>query len=412
MRKLLENKLFVAVLSTLISLSLWFYVAAGDTDEITKKFNGVKVELYGEDILQSTKNLAITDREIERVNVEVRGPRRVIGVLNSEDLVAKLDVSKLTRTSYASLSYTIEWPVGTNTNNITIVKKSPESISFSVSSIGTKSVPVRGSFDGNLGDGFSAEVPKFDPATVVVTGPEQYLKDIAYAWVTFGKDQLVDKTYSDTVSFTLMDEAGNPVDTKAITASVDNIVATLPILKVKTVPISVSLVEGAGATAENSKVKITPAEIILAGDSEIIDSINKVTIATIDLTDFGTTYSDEFPIVLDERIKNQSGFTSASVTVEITGLSTKKLTVDNISYINVTDGYTCEVVTEQIDVTIRGTEEELANIGPENVRAVADFVDFNESAGTYTVNAKIHVDGFTDVGAIGYYQITVNMKKN
>ena len=128
MKKLLDNKLFIAIISTLISLTLWFYIASGDSDEITKTFRNVKVELYGEDVLQSTKNLAITDRESNTVTIEVKGPRRIIGVLDSNDLVARIDVSKLTRTSYASFAYTIEWPMGINTNNVTVVRRIPESV--------------------------------------------------------------------------------------------------------------------------------------------------------------------------------------------------------------------------------------------------------------------------------------------
>ena len=47
----------------------------------------------------------------------------------------------------------------------------------------------------------------------------------------------------------------------------------------------------------------------------------------------------------------------------------------------------------------------------ENLRAVADLTDYNESAGTYIVDVKIYVDGASNVGAVGDYQISVELKK-
>ena len=48
---------------------------------------------------------------------------------------------------------------------------------------------------------------------------------------------------------------------------------------------------------------------------------------------------------------------------------------------------------------------------PENIRAVADLTDIKDSTGLYMPNAKIYVDGVTDVGAIGDYSISVEIRK-
>ena len=50
-------------------------------------------------------------------------------------------------------------------------------------------------------------------------------------------------------------------------------------------------------------------------------------------------------------------------------------------------------------------------IKAENIRAVADLTDFKDSTGSYMPYAKIYVDGVTDVGAIGEYAISVEIRK-
>ena len=66
-------------------------------------------------------------------------------------------------------------------------------------------------------------------------------------------------------------------------------------------------------------------------------------------------------------------------------------------------------------MTLRGQEDVLSQIKPENIRAVADLATFNESTGTYMVPVKIYVDGFTDVGALkpasGENSISIEIRK-
>ena len=65
-----------------------------------------------------------------------------------------------------------------------------------VSALNSVSIPVRGGYDGKLAPGFTAEPPVFEPSSITVTGPEAYLKDVSYAWVSFGIDQVAETTYT------------------------------------------------------------------------------------------------------------------------------------------------------------------------------------------------------------------------
>ena len=209
-----------------------------------------------------------------------------------------------------------------------------------------------------------------------------------------------------------MDSNGNPVSTEHLTTSVDTIEATLPILQIKDIPLSVELIEGAGATVSNTIVTITPDRITLAGDSAILEGMNRIILSTVNLTDFRTSFSETYTIPFDNSLRNISGITEARVDIEIAGLSTSNFSLKNISVINVPEGVSTEILSESLDVVIRGTEEELDKLKAENIRAVADLSDYKESTGPFMVPAKIYVDGFVDVGAVGDYQISVNLQRS
>ena len=410
MRSLYNNKIFWMVISLLASLAIWVYITSVDSDEYKQSFRGVRVELVGEDVLRQSKGLVITDLDTNSVTVELVGPRRIIASLDSADIVAQVDVSKLSQAAYTSLQYSLVFPDRTDSASIQASKKSPDTVNFMVSAQTSKTIQVRGSFEGQLEEGYTAEIPVFEPSTITISGPDAYISNVSYAWVTFGKDG-VDSTYSVETGFVLLDKDGEECATTGISCSTDVVKATLPLLAKKEVPLNVDLIEGAGATSKNTKVKIEPETITLAGDSALMAGLNKITVATIDLTDFGLSFTDTFTIPLSDEVKNLTGVTEATVTVEVVGLETRTFTVKNISCTNVSDGYEAEIISESITVTLRGTAEQLDQVKTENLRAVADLVDYKGSTGAYMPEVKIHVDGFPEVGAIGKNNISIEIRK-
>ena len=247
---------------------------------------------------------------------------------------------------------------------------------------------------------------------ITVSGPETYLKRISRAWVSFGSQE-IDSTYSVDTGYVLLDENGEECSTTGISFSTDTIKATLRVLAVKEVPLSIDLIDAAGASSANTKVTIEPDSITLAGDTAILSGMNRISLATIDLSDFESTYSDTYLVKYDDGLKNISGTTEAKVTVEIIGLESRQYAVkqENMSCINVTDGYNAEILSEALVVRLRGSLEQLEAVRGENIRVVADLKDYNTSVGQFMVPVRISVDGFTDVGPIGDYTISIEIRK-
>lgn len=410
--KIYNRKLFWMVVSLLVSVILWIFITGEEMEEYRRTFPGVKVELVGESSLRDMRNLVITDLDTNTVTVELVGPRRIIASMNAADLTAEVNVGQLMRSAYTSQRYDLVFPDGTDSSKITINRQTPEVVNFMVSEITKKSIPVSGSFDGSLAPGFMGETAEFEPATITVSGPEIYLKNIDRAWVSFAKED-VSSTYEVETGFVLLDKEGEECSTKGLSFSTDTVIARLPINEIKDIPLSVDVIEGAGAVAANTKISIEPKYITLSGDSAMLAGLNKISLATIDLTDFASTFSDTYKIVFNDELSNLSGITEATVNVEVVGLTTRefKISASNLSYINVTEGYTADILSEGLTVLIRGTEEQLNAIRSENLRAVADLVDYDESVGSYNAPVKIYVDGFTDVGAVGKYTILIELGK-
>lgn len=412
MNKIKENRIVWAVISLIISLVLWVYVTSQESDEFRQTLKGVRVELVGESVLRDSKNLVITDLATNTVNVELIGPRRIVASLSADKVTAQIDVSKLSQSAYTSLPYTLSYPNGTDTTNIAVNRKVPDTVSFTVSRQNSKAVPVRGSFNGVVAEGYTAEPVVFEPSEITVSGPDAYLKSISYAWVTFGSAE-VDKSYSVETGYTLMTDAEKQAETDGVTCSADVVKATLPILEKKTLPLTVNLIYGAGANESNTKVVVEPGEITLAGDSSILASMNNIPITTVDLTDFSSTFTSKYPVSFDNSLVNISGITETEVKVEVVGLETRNFTVRNLQCRGVRDGFEAEVVSRAITVRIRGTAEELDNLSADNILAYADLSDYEITTGSHLIPVTVQVDGSNTCGAIGdNYSVSVEIRKS
>ena len=412
MKKITDSKVFWAITALILSFVFWLYVTSVENDNIRQTFRGVRVELAGESLLRDSKGLVVTGLSTNTVRIEIVGPRRTVSSLSSEDLAAQIDVSKLSQSAYASMQYTVSYPSRIDTSGISVTRKVPDTINFTVSKLNTKSIPIRGSFDGSIAEGYTAQPVTFEPSEITVSGPDAFLRNISYAWVSFSALD-VSTTYSIETGFTLMTAEDEPADTDGINCSTDVVKATLPILEMKELPLTVNLIYGSGANESNTKVTIEPDSITLAGDSAILDAMNNIPVATISLSDFNATYSYTYPISFDNSLINVEGITEADVKVEIVGLESRNFTVRNIQCRGVTDGYEAEVLSKALTVKLRGAPEVLAKVTPEDIVAIADLSDYDITTGSNIVNVRIQVDGALDVGAIGGpYTIMVDIQKN
>lgn len=412
LKNITNSPILWIALSLLIALFMWTYVASQDTVEFKKTFNGVRVQLVGEDILRNSRNMVITNVSTPTVNVEIVGPRRVVSALDEDDLVAQIDVSKLTLAAVTTQTYKIIFPDGTDTSSLSTLSRTPDTVVFTVSELIQKQIPVRGSFEGNSLEGYVAEAPVFTPATITVSGPEIYLKDIKYAWLTFGAGEEVDHTITRTVPFVLRDNNDDDYYNDMISCDTNEIEARLTIIRQKVIPLDVNFEYASGATKENTRYTIEPDSITLSGDSELLDAMNQIVLATINTKDFSSSFTETYLIRIDDGLINQSGVTEAKVTVELTDLVSDKFIVRNIAYTNLTEGYEAELITSAITVTLRGPEEQIMALKAENIRAVIDLKDYLNSTGTFNLTPKIYVDGFSDVGEIGEVpQVTIVLRE-
>ena len=412
--RIFDSKIFWFILSLVFSIMVWVYVTSTEGMEKEETFSGVNVVFSGQEALAESKELVVIEQDYTTVSVRLSANRRTLAKLNSKNITAVVDLTKISSAGRNTFSYTLSYPSGVDASEITVVDSYPEVIEFYVDKQSYKYVPVTAVFEGTVAEGHAVEPAEVEPTTIKVSGPETTINSIKDAYVVIDREN-VDSTLKYDAPYILRDADGNEVTSDDITTDRDTVYVTLPVLATKEVSLDVDIVEGGGATVKNADIDIDPKTITLAGDSQYLDGLNKIVLGTIDLSDFEQSYENTYSIKLDnDSVENLSGVTEATVKIKIKGLVTKRFNVTNFSCSNVTSGYKAEVVTRSLSIVLRADSEIMEAIESNNIRAVADLSELGNTIGEFMVPVKIYVDGYaeTDAGAVvdGDYKVYVSVE--
>lgn len=420
MGKIKDSKWTYVVLSLLMAAILWFYVTATLDTEIDDYVRGVQVVFSGEDLL-AQRGLMISEGAEQSLNLYVRAKRESLVSLQNGTVTVEVDVSGITNpgpyTQGARPNYTA---AGVSNSQVNVLNPNPINIQFTVSRRTDRSVPVRGQFSGSIAEGHQMGEFSFAPAEITISGQEELVNQVDHVLVSLNRDNLAEPFTGD-MPFTLVDASGNVLEGLDVETNVSTVQVTLPVVTLKTLPLTVDIIPGGGATAENVELLFLPegtAEktITVSGSDADLEGLTEIYLGSIDLQKIFSSNNSapqkiEFPVVLDPALTNVSGETSITVSVEIKGLAIGIIEVDNIKLINVPEGYTAESVTQTRQVQIRGTQEAVDAVIPAQLRIVADLTGIPEATGSQTWPVKVYLDGSSDVGVVGDYNITIALSQ-
>lgn len=402
-----RSVLWMAI-SLLASLLLWVYVTESEGENIERSFPGVQVRFDGESTMRDTREMIVSDDSTTSVKVTLTGSRRALSALSSADLSAVIDLSRITRTGNYQLSPTISFPSRTDTSAIASIVIDPDSVSFYVDKLDKKTLEVRGVFNGSTAEGYSADPLSFSPSTVIVYGPGKVLDTVDAAYVEVNRTD-VDRTLSFDSTFVLLDAEGNEVESDALSYNTEQVNVTLPVRAVKEVYLTVELVPGGGATEKNVRWSLEPGSITLLGDAEVLSGVNSITVARIELAQVEDAMQETYRVELPNDTELIVGARETTLTLELQDLETAYYTIDksNISFINVSEGYTALAEDSLDKVRIRGSHAVLEQLSDLNIRAVADLKNYGTATGRFTVPVQISINGASasEVGAVGNYEI-------
>lgn len=400
-----SNK-FLMVISVLASIVLWFYVVGVYSPQTTLLFKDIPLEISIVNTVPESHNLIIVKNKPIVVSVLVEGERSSLAFLQKSDIKLKLNLNSITKAGNYDIPIEVEIP----DTNLKAISITPKEVNIDFYNKSTNSVEVKVNVNGTVKEGFLADAPKAYPSSINLIGPEGKIKQIKNAFaqidVTGADETLVKKT-----DFIYINDKGEPIDGEGITPEVAQITVTAPILKTKTVPLSVDIINSSGgANSKFINISISPQNIIIAGTAEIIDATNSIDIGTIDVFDVskdGKTI--ELDIISPNGIKTFDVSTKAVVTLSYPEIISKSFDVKNFSFANLATGKKANPVSSSIRVTLIGIPSDINALSAENITAVVDMIEVT-ATGRIQFALTFQLPNEMKVGVYGKYSALINVK--
>ena len=405
-----KNKIISILLSLVAAICLWIYVVNTVTPDDSQWIYNIPVTFANEDGLFSDRNLTLIEGRDATVSLRFNGKRQDLLRLNSTNILVTVDLSQVTEPGDWHLAYDYELPETVTSSEMSLEGRSSATVDIVVDRLSIREVEVQGVFQGDVAEGYAPEPIKLEYESIEIRGPKDLVNSVDHAEVVLERTNL-SKAVSDVLSYTLVDEEGNPVESDEIKCSVDKIGVEMPVFMVKEVPLRVDLIAGGGASEDHAIVKIEPSSVMIKGNPEELETMNSLTIDRIDLATVQKKEVRNVDIVIPNGMTNHTGDT-ATVTVELRNLKTRTFQVTNIEYSNKPTDYSVTLGTSSLQVQIRGLEESINELTASSIRAVVDLTTISSSTGSFFLPVEIYVDGFTDVGAMGTYNVLVTISEN
>lgn len=412
--KVFNNNAFYIAISIIAAIILWTYIAFINNDTISLSIRNAPVIVNGQETLEE-KGLIATSISRDEINLTLSGSSNVVAKIPSSDVYVTIDLDDITKSGSSvgmyQLPYAVHFPGNINSSYVHVSSASVDYITVQVERIETKPIPVRTAYDAVIPEGYQAQPIELSQETITITGPESIVDSISSALVNVADIELTD-SYSEDLPFIYLNSSDEQVTSDLVKADVSSIYVHIPVVMVKEVALDVEFTGKNSATDDNITYSIVPSKIEISGSPSRVKDIEKIIIATIDLTDFETELNQKFDITLQDGLDNASGLESADVSINIQGVETRTLTVNEFTALNVTEGYSANITTSSLEIVIRGAKDLIDNIKESDVNVKADVTSLRNATGTYTVPAVIAVGDGKGIDAIGNYTLTVTLTKD
>lgn len=408
MKSIKESKWLYILISILIATVIWMYVRVGEDPELENRVRDIPVVVSGDRVLEN-QGLMVDNLSDQSVTLVWKGRWSDVGRLDNNNVSVSVDVSRITEPGTYELDYDINYPTTVASSAVSLQSSNPEQITVTVSKIYSKTFDIQPVFKGSIADGYQAGQFILDPETVLISGTQEKVDSISKVQVILEQKDLKE-SFSGDLPLTLVDERGKQIDQTGLRLSSETVYTYLPIVVMKEVPLSIDIVNGGGATADNIVYTITPKTITVSGPEEEMEHLDKITLGSIDLAQVMGSYTHEYSVFVPADMENISGISKATVEITVKDLNTRTVEVENIELTNTPKGYKAALVTQALTIVLRGTQESLDKVQASQIRVVADLAELS-ATGSYNVPVKVYLYADSTVGVIGQNNVVVNLTK-
>ena len=402
-----RSKVVRIVISILVAIAMWLYVDLERAPERTMTIRDIPVELSGENTTLADKNLMLLSGYDTTIDLKIRGPKRELVKMNRDNVRVIASTSSIDSVGVHQLDWTVSFPDGVVRTNVSVEKASLSQITVTVGELYTKEVPVECHVVGEVAEGYFTGDVVLDPEVLTLRAQRDDLLNVSCAKLTVDISGAT-RSVVQTVDVQLYDYDGNPVENSNIRTNTSLIQAKVPVLTTREVELAVEFSGVPGAAMNSIKCDITPKTVRLNGEADVLDSIDKLVLATLHVDDLELHQQNSYVVTPPDGTWLVNGNEVATADITLEGIEEKSLTATSIEFDKLPSGLYAIAPDGGLTVRLWGLSEEIEAVTAENLRVIADMSAVT-GQGTVTVPVTVTISGFNDVTVRGTYELTVTV---
>ncbi|MCL2774600.1 MAG: CdaR family protein [Oscillospiraceae bacterium] len=401
-----KGDIWLKIISVLIAVSIWFWVVGFESQVTQKKFTSIPVNIINaSDMLANYGYSVLSNKEIY-IDVTLEGKNSDLNRVKSNDIYAYVDLKKVTQTGDIALPIEIQ-----DINYVHVADQSQSTWVLPIDQQTTKNVPVQGTIVQMAKEsGVDIAPLSFNPATISVSGPAGVVNTIDHAQVNvaLGADQPINSSRYVTQEFVLIDSNGNEVHNSYVKTSEISVEVYVSVSITKEVPLVVNYKYGY-YNSTNTNIIINPAAILIKGSPDYLNTVNEISLGTIDEKKYENDTSVKMNIPMPDGVTNLSGITTADVEINFTDMSTRLMSITSSQFKVVPPkDFEYHIKEDSIQVKLLGPLENLNHVTSGGITVNVDLSNVTEK-GTHSVPVDVVVTSDTSVFCVGEYAVNVEI---
>lgn len=411
LNSLMQNNKFMLVIALLISISIWFYMSMGSSNDTSITVSNIPIQIELSDEAINNELMIFTGAD-QTASVTVTGNRAVLGSINEQDITVTAATNGIDSSGNYQLSVSaVKTNPGANFQIISTV--TPSTVNVLVDYLRESTFPIQENVVYKVADGYYASTA-LSAKQIKISGPQTEITKIAKVSAVAEINGTLSNSATTEADIILYDDNNQIISPDLFNMEFKTVDATISVLPEKTVKVEPSFVnKPSGLKITDDMIKIEPDEILLAGPKDVLDKTDSVKLESIDFSQLSNK-TTEFPslgIDIPTDCRNISNSTTAKVTLDLSKLSSKSFDVESFLVKGLSDKYSAEVTQNSVTVEVIGPEDELKKLKAKDIVCVIDTSDLQGTIGSVQMSVTFDINGTNSCWVYGSHKVNLTISE-
>lgn len=389
----LYNDKYILIFSICAAFIIWIIVSSTSSDPDVKTITDISIS-----IPNLSDGLEVMNAEDTKAEIRIKGNKLVIGSVQSSDILVSADVSEVSKPGEYKLKLSAK-KQGILSDYEFDSTVTPSTITVYVDRRVEKTLKIDENVQVQAGSEYLKQQNQLSIDTVKLSGAEMDINRITTVKAEYTSNETLTKTKTFDVPLRYYDENGEEVYSDYIDAEFDSVQVTVPVLRVKKVPIKVEFtnIPDSWEMPDNWVSIISPESgyIQLAASDEVLDGINEIKTEPVDLSQISAKRETmSVSVEVPTSCTNVDRIEMVTLKFNTDKFISKTFAVSNVELRSDVPGVTGKLSGNSFNVTIVGPESEVNAMKASDILLYATLTESESTAAFITKPLQISIDGY------------------